>query len=117
VSSGTINGTQSFLMIAEKVGSETLLSQIVQMVSDASRSRAPIQNLVDRIAKYFVPVVVVDFSDYIFRMVVNWSRTQISLCLCKCNCGFHYCLSLCIRIGYANVGNGRSRERCKIWRY
>jgi len=59
VSSGTINGTKSFLMVAEKVGSETLLSQIVQMVSDASRSRAPIQNLVDKIAKYFVPIVVI----------------------------------------------------------
>ncbi|WP_188050968.1 heavy metal translocating P-type ATPase [Flavobacterium sp. GP15] len=59
VSSGTINGTKSFLMVAEKVGSETLLSQIVQMVSDASRSRAPIQNLVDKVAKYFVPVVVI----------------------------------------------------------
>ncbi|NHN24661.1 copper-translocating P-type ATPase [Flavobacterium jejuense] len=59
VKSGTINGTKSFLMVAEKVGSETLLSQIVQMVSDASRSRAPIQNLVDKIAKYFVPIVVV----------------------------------------------------------
>ena len=45
-------------MIAEKVGSETLLSQIVQMVNDASRSRAPIQKLADSIAKYFVPIVV-----------------------------------------------------------
>ncbi len=58
VSSGTINGNKSFLMVAEKVGSETLLSQIVQMVSDASRSRAPIQNVVDKVAKYFVPIVV-----------------------------------------------------------
>jgi len=58
VKSGTINGTKSFLMIAEKIGSETLLSQIVQMVSDASRSRAPIQNLVDKISRYFVPIVV-----------------------------------------------------------
>lgn len=58
VSAGTINGTKSFLMVAEKVGTDTLLSQIVQMVSDASRSRAPIQNLVDKVAKYFVPVVV-----------------------------------------------------------
>ena len=58
VSSGTINGTKSFLMVAEKVGAETLLSQIVQMVSDASRSRAPIQNLVDKISRYFVPIVV-----------------------------------------------------------
>lgn len=58
VSSGTINGNKSFVMIAEKVGSETLLSQIVQMVSDASRSRAPIQKLADSVAKYFVPTVV-----------------------------------------------------------
>jgi Cu+-exporting ATPase len=59
VIAGTINGNKSFVMIAEKVGSETLLSQIVQMVNDASRSRAPIQKLADRIAKYFVPIVVI----------------------------------------------------------
>ena len=58
VSSGTINGTQSFVMKAERVGSETLLSQIIQMVNDASRSRAPIQKLADTISKYFVPIVV-----------------------------------------------------------
>lgn len=58
VSSGTINGNKSFVMIAEKVGSETLLSQIIQMVNSASRSKAPIQKLADRIAKYFVPIVV-----------------------------------------------------------
>lgn len=58
VIAGTINGNKSFLMVAEKVGSETLLSQIVQMVNDASRSRAPIQKLADSIAKYFVPTVV-----------------------------------------------------------
>lgn len=58
VIAGTINGNKSFVMIAEKVGSETLLSQIVQMVNDASRSKAPIQKLADSIAKYFVPIVV-----------------------------------------------------------
>ena len=59
VSSGTINGNQSFLMKAEKVGSDTLLSQIVHMVNDASRSRAPIQKLADTVSGYFVPVVVI----------------------------------------------------------
>ncbi|MBN8642841.1 MAG: copper-translocating P-type ATPase [Flavobacteriales bacterium] len=59
VISGTINGNKSFVMVAEKVGSETLLSQIVQMVNDASRSRAPIQKLADSISKYFVPIVVI----------------------------------------------------------
>lgn len=58
VSSGTINGTKSFVMIAEKVGADTLLSQIIQMVNDASRSKAPIQKFADKIAKYFVPIVV-----------------------------------------------------------
>ncbi|HAD98760.1 MAG TPA: ATPase, partial [Cryomorphaceae bacterium] len=58
VSSGTINGNQSFLMKAEKVGSDTLLSQIIQMVNDASRSRAPIQKLADKVSGYFVPIVV-----------------------------------------------------------
>ena len=58
VSAGTINGTKSFIMVAEKVGSETLLSQIIQMVNNASRSKAPIQKLADRISKYFVPIVI-----------------------------------------------------------
>ena len=59
VSSGTINGNQSFLMKAEKVGSDTLLSQIISMVNQASRSRAPIQNLADTVSAYFVPIVVI----------------------------------------------------------
>lgn len=59
VVAGTINGIKSFTMVAEKIGSETLLSQIVKMVNDASRSRAPIQKLVDSIAKYFVPIVMI----------------------------------------------------------
>ena len=58
VSSGTINGNQSFSMRAEKVGSDTLLSQIIHMVNNASRSRAPIQKLADTVSGYFVPVVV-----------------------------------------------------------
>lgn len=58
VNAGTINGTKSFIMVAEKVGSETLLSQIIQMVNSASRSKAPIQKLADRVSKYFVPIVI-----------------------------------------------------------
>ncbi|MBP1841317.1 Cu2+-exporting ATPase [Formosa algae] len=58
VTSGTINGKQSFLMKAEKIGEDTLLSQIVDMVNKASRSQAPIQKLADRISGYFVPIVV-----------------------------------------------------------
>jgi Cu2+-exporting ATPase len=58
VSSATINGNKSFVMKAEKVGDETLLAQIIKMVNDASRSKAPIQKLADKIAKYFVPTVI-----------------------------------------------------------
>lgn len=58
VSSGTINGNKTFVMLAEKVGSETLLSQIIEMVNSASRSKAPIQKMADKISGYFVPVVV-----------------------------------------------------------
>ena len=54
----TINGTGSFVMRAERVGSETLLARIVQLVGQAQRSRAPIQRLADRVAKWFVPAVV-----------------------------------------------------------
>ena len=56
---GTVNGTGSFVMRAERVGSETLLSQIVQMVAEAQRSRAPIQRLADVVSSYFVPAVVI----------------------------------------------------------
>ncbi len=58
VTGGTVNGTGGFLMRAERVGSETLLAQIVRMVSEAQRSRAPIQRLADKVAAYFVPAVV-----------------------------------------------------------
>jgi Cu+-exporting ATPase len=55
---GTVNGTGSFVMRAEKVGADTVLARIVDMVAQAQRSRAPIQKLVDRVAEWFVPVVV-----------------------------------------------------------
>ena len=55
---GTVNGNGSFVMRAEKVGAETMLAQIVQMVADAQRTRAPIQKLADRVSSYFVPAVI-----------------------------------------------------------
>ncbi len=58
VTGGTVNGTGGFVMRAERVGGDTLLAQIVRMVSEAQRSRAPIQRLADVVASYFVPVVV-----------------------------------------------------------
>ncbi len=58
VTGATVNGTGSLVMRAERVGSETLLAQIVRMVSEAQRSRAPIQRLADTVSSYFVPAVV-----------------------------------------------------------
>jgi Cu2+-exporting ATPase len=58
VTGGTINGKTVFEMKAEKVGSDTLLAQIIEMVNQASRSRAPIQKLADTVAKYFVQIVI-----------------------------------------------------------
>lgn len=59
VTGGTVNGTGSFVMEATRVGSDTVLSQIVRMVSEAQRSRAPVQKVVDTVASYFVPLVIV----------------------------------------------------------
>jgi Cu+-exporting ATPase len=58
VTGGTVNGTGSFLMRAERVGSDTLLAQIVRIVVEAQRSRAPIQRIADTVASFFVPTVI-----------------------------------------------------------
>ena len=58
VTGGTVNGTGGIIMEAQRVGRDTLLAQIVQMVAEAQRTRAPIQRLADRVAEYFVPAVV-----------------------------------------------------------
>ena len=58
VSCGRINGNKSFVMEAQKVGADTLLSQIIRMVNEAASSKAPIQKITDRVSKYFVPIIV-----------------------------------------------------------
>lgn len=63
---GTVNGTGSFIMRADRVGQETVLSQIVQMVAEAQRSRAPIQQVADKVAAFFVPsVIAVSFMTFV----------------------------------------------------
>ena len=59
VTGATVNGTGSFIMHAERVGADTLLAQIVRMVGEAQRSRAPIQKLADQVSRWFVPIVIV----------------------------------------------------------
>jgi Cu+-exporting ATPase len=66
---GTVNGSGTFLMRAERVGSETLLAQIVRLVGEAQRSRAPIQRLADRVASWFVPAVIAAAA----ATFVSWS--------------------------------------------
>lgn len=109
VSSGTINGNQSFLMKAEKVGSDTLLSQIIHMVNDASRSRAPIQNLADKISGYFVPVVVlislITFAiwavfgpqpAYVFALI---NAIAVLIIACPCALGLATPMSVMVGVG------------------
>src|SRR5262249_19096978 len=55
---GTVNGTGGLVMRAEKVGQDTLLAQIVRMVSEAQRSRAPVERLVNQVSRYFVPSIL-----------------------------------------------------------
>jgi Cu+-exporting ATPase len=109
VIAGTINGNKSFLMLAEKVGSETLLSQIVQMVNDASRSRAPIQKLADSIAKYFVPTVV-GISIVTFMVWANFgpepamvygfiNAVAVLIIACPCALGLATPMSVMVGVG------------------
>ncbi len=111
VSSGTINGNQSFLMKAEKVGSDTLLSQIIHMVNDASRSRAPIQNLADKVSGYFVPVVVI-IALVTFAVWAVWGPepayvyalvNAIAVLIIACPCALGLATPMSVMVG---VGKG-----------
>jgi Cu2+-exporting ATPase len=111
VSSGTINGNQSFLMKAEKVGSDTLLSQIIHMVNDASRSRAPIQKLADTVSGYFVPVVVI-ISLITFAVWTIWGPqpayiyalvNAIAVLIIACPCALGLATPMSVMVG---VGKG-----------
>ncbi|MBR9853786.1 MAG: copper-translocating P-type ATPase [Algicola sp.] len=111
VSSGTINGNQSFLMKAERVGSDTLLSQIIKMVNDASRSRAPIQNLADKVSAYFVPTVVV-ISILTFGIWAIWGPqptyvyaliNAIAVLIIACPCALGLATPMSVMVG---VGKG-----------
>ena len=72
----TVNGTGWLLMRAERVGSDTVLAQIVQMVSNAQRSRAPIQRLADRVAAFFVPAVLDDRGHHVLRLADRRARSR-----------------------------------------
>jgi heavy metal translocating P-type ATPase len=111
VTAGTVNQTGSFLMRAEKVGADTLLSQIVHMVSEASRTRAPIQKLADQVAAWFVPAViaiaVVAFTIWALfgppPALANALVVAVSVLIIACPCALGLATPISIMVG---VGRG-----------
>jgi Cu+-exporting ATPase len=107
----TINGTGSFVMRAERVGSETLLARIVQLVSQAQRSRAPIQRLADRVAKWFVPIVVAVAVITFFAWFVLGPQPRfahalvnaVAVLIIACPCALGLATPMAIMVG---VGRG-----------
>jgi Cu+-exporting ATPase len=111
VIAGTLNATGSFIMRAEKVGRDTMLSRIVQMVAAAQRSRAPIQRLADQVAGWFVPVVIVTAV----AAFVAWSIfgpeprfafglvAAVSVLIIACPCALGLATPMSIMVG---VGRG-----------
>lgn len=110
----TINGTGSFIMKAQKVGSDTLLSQIVKMVSHAQRSRAPIQNLADQVSAYFVPAVVIIaiLTAVIWYFVgpepkfINTMVNAVAVLIIACPCALGLATPMSIMVG---SGKGASQ--------
>jgi len=111
VTGGTVNGTGSFVMKAERVGNDTLLGQIVKMVAEAQRSRAPIQGLADKVAAIFVPVVlavsVITFAVWLWlgpepklaHAIVN----AVAVLIIACPCALGLATPMAIMVG---VGRG-----------
>jgi Cu+-exporting ATPase len=110
---GTVNGNGSLVMRAERVGNETVLAQIVQMVASAQRSRAPIQRLVDRVATYFVPAVVLA-AIVTFIVWAIWGPeprfayaliNSVAVLIIACPCALGLATPMSIMVG---VGRGAS---------
>ena len=103
----TVNGTGWLLMHAERVGSDTMLAQIVQMVSAAQRSRAPIQRLADRVAAFFVPTVltisVVTFVVWLLRgpepRLANAVVNAVAVLIIACPCALGLATPMAIMVG------------------
>ena len=109
VTGATVNGTGSLIMRAERVGSETLLAQIVRMVAEAQRSRAPIQKLADVVAGYFVPIVV-GISALTFVIWALWgpnprlahglvNAVAVLIIACPCALGLATPMSIMVAMG------------------
>jgi Cu+-exporting ATPase len=107
---GTINGRGSFLMRAERVGRETLLAQIVQMVGQAQRSRAPIQRLADTVSAWFVPAVIVTaLAAFVVWVIVGpepafsyglLAAVAVLIIACPCALGLATPMSIMVGVGH-----------------
>jgi Cu+-exporting ATPase len=110
---GTVNGTGGLLVRADKVGEDTLLARIVRMVTQAQRSRAPVERLVNRVARYFVPaVLVVAFLTYfawgLWGPPPNWAHglvNAVAVLIIACPCALGLATPMAIM-----VGTGRGAE-------
>lgn len=107
---GTVNQTGSFLMLAEKVGGDTVLSRIVDMVADAQRSRAPIQKVADTVAGYFVPaVLLIAVATFLVWAIVQPEQPALAyafvnavavlIIACPCALGLATPMSIMVGIG------------------
>jgi Cu+-exporting ATPase len=104
---GTINATGSLLVRAERVGSETLLAKIVQMVGDAQRSRAPIERIVDRVSRFFVPgIVAVSLVTFAIWSVwgaepklANGLVNAVAVLIIACPCALGLATPMAIMVG------------------
>ena len=111
VSAGTVNQTGSFLLRADKVGADTLLAQIVNMVNEASRSRAPIQKIADRVSGWFVPVVIAIavISAFVWALagpspaLANALVVAVSVLIIACPCALGLATPISIMVG---IGRG-----------
>jgi copper-(or silver)-translocating P-type ATPase len=107
----TINQTGSFIMRAERVGSETLLAQIVQMVAEAQRSRAPIQKLADTVSGYFVPAVIgIAIATFVIWSIIGpapkmayalVNAVSVLIIACPCALGLATPMSIMVGVGRA----------------
>ena len=111
---GTINGSGALILRADKVGRDTMLARIVQMVAEAQRSRAPIQRLADQVAGWFVPLVIARRGAGVHCVDDVRARAALLLRSCCCCFGAHHRLPLRTWPRDADVDHGRRRARRAI---
>ena len=114
VFAGTINQKGTFRFIADKIGSDTMLAQIIRMVQDAQGSKAPVQKLVDRIARFFVPAIIsisiIAFVAWIFLAPTNGFTNgllaMVTVLIIACSCALGLATPTAIMVG---IGKGAEK--------